>query len=173
MQLDERHRRFAEEKIKGTPLTKIADLVGVTRNTLYEWQKHPVWQAYYSALVTDVEKARAERLVPVIAKSVGLLGDLLDHYRAEVETGTIIDGEGRPHRPDVPSIESVARVTEKLVGMQRVASGEPSAITESRTTPAAKSGDAVDDRAQSVLDGAFPSGARPASSLPGDEPPKH
>lgn len=159
--LDERHKKLVEERLKGTPMTAIADELGVARQTLHEWWKDETVQAYYTLLKRDIEEARRERLTPVIDTAVGLLHDMLGFFRRKLED------EKEPQ--GLPGIEAVARVTEKLIDKQRLEGEKPTSISEQRGP--AGPGDKPAKSAQSVLDDAFPKQPGAAPSQPGDEEP--
>lgn len=165
--LHEKHRKLAELKVRGMPLTRIAEEIGVTRQTLNDWMKFPLWQQYYEALVEDVEKARAERLVGPIENTIGLLNDLVTELRDRVETVQNMAGTD----PDtvkaraalaasIPRLESIGSVVTKLVETQRLEGGRPQKHTR---VDSGAAGDVPDKGAQGVLDGAFAPGSRPAA----------
>lgn len=166
--LDERHRKVAEELVKGTPRTKISELVEVTRQTINAWERDPVFIVYYQALVADVERARIERLTPMVESTAGLLKEQVDTWRAQLREA-VASGD-----PDVigatmklmPSIESVAKVLEKLLDKQQAAgAGRTGAAPRKPGEVAQPPQDPTDHGVQSMLEDAFPNTAK----LP-DEP---
>lgn len=176
MQLAEKHRKFAEEKIRGTPMIQISEKLGVTRQTLYNWEKDPVWFAYYEQLLADVEAVRTERLTPVVEATRKLLEQHLALGNSILETVNETlpaalasrDFEQveqlRAMLTDVPNPEVVTRMLDKLVGLERVERGRPSKITEARTAK----GDVADRGTQKMLGDAFERDQQPEQ--PGDEP---
>lgn len=159
--LDERHRRFAEEVIRGTPMTKIAEMVGVTRQTLYGWKEDALWQAYFEELARDVENARRERLTPAIEAALGLLVEQIAHHRTQLEGGT---------STDLPSIKTVADVLATLVDKQRLEGGKPTAISRAERGDSPEPGK-KDAQLHGALGKMFPSLA--ALRPPGDGGTEH
>lgn len=151
--LGERHRRAAEELVRGTPKSRICQLVEISRPTLYEWLDDAVFQEYVAQLLADLEAARRQRLLPLITKNAEALEQALQRAADELADAS---------RPVMPGTIKVLADTFKLLNEQdRLAGGQPTTITESRREP--KPDEALLDRLDRL------SGSKGAAPL-GDAP---
>ncbi len=131
--LEEKHRRLAEEILKGTPRIKIAELLNVTRSTVYEWMKDELWQTYFDKLLGEVEAARRQRLLPVAMKAAELA-----EYGLDRATQQVIDKDA-----DAPNLQTIVAALRVVIELERVDRGQPSSIKRTETT-----GEAPDPKAQ-------------------------
>jgi len=138
-QLDERHRTLAEELLKGTTKAKIAELLGINRQTIYDWMKDPLFVQYFNSLAREVQMARTQRLLPVTMKVAEVLEAALDRAQAEIETGA----EGRP------SLDAVSVVAKRLFELERNDRGLP---TREEKAQSSKTDTASDERLLTALD---------------------
>ncbi len=117
--LEEKHRRLAEEILKGTPRIKIADMLNVTRSTIYEWMKDPLWRAYFAKLAEDMESTRQQRLFPVAMKAADAAEQALQN------TIELLVAKDK----NAPSLSTVVSALKTVVELERVDRGQPSNIT--------------------------------------------
>lgn len=119
--IDERKKRLAEEILRCTPRTKIAEQLGVSRQTLYKWMQEPEWQYYFSKLVSEMEAARRMRLMPVVLKAVELLEAHLDY-----QLRLLNDPQAAPdERLQVERIGVVVDCLKKIHELEARDSGKP------------------------------------------------
>ena len=117
--LEEKHRRLAEEILKGTPRMKIADMLGVTRSTLYEWMKDDLWRAYFGKLAEDVESARQQRLLPVAMKAADAAEQAIQNA-----LDLLVEKD-----PNAPSLTVMVSALKTVIELERVDRGQPSRIS--------------------------------------------
>ncbi len=117
--LEEKHRKLAEEILKGTPRITIADMLNVTRSTIYVWMTDPLWRAYFAKLAEDVESARQQRLLPVAMKAADAAEQALQN------TIELLVAKDK----NAPSLSTVIDALKKVVELERVDRGQPSNIT--------------------------------------------
>lgn len=122
--LEEKHRQLAEEILKGTTRTKIAEKLGVTRSTIYEWMKDELWQTYFDKLLGEVEAARRQRLLPVAMKAAELA-----EYGLDRATQQVIDKDA-----DAPNLQTIVAALRVVIELERVDRGQPSSIKRTETT---------------------------------------
>lgn len=123
--LEEKHKRLAEEILKGTPRYKIAEILECSRATMYEWMKDPDWIAYFEHLAREVEVARQQRLLPVNMKVAEAVEVALDNAIGDMQSG---DKE-RISRS--PSLHMLVEALKKITDIQRLERGLPTAHTKS------------------------------------------
>lgn len=157
-ELTEKHKQLAEELLKGTPRAEAARKLGIGRSTVYTWLEDPVFVAYFRELVRDADAARSQRLLPVWNQAIELLSRLLQRS---------LDALDNPEaEPDnVPNLNTVLTVFEKLNGIARLELGQPGSISERRESEGTKG--KRDERIIALLDKL----TQPTDSMPGDEAP--
>lgn len=111
--LDERHKTLAEELLKGTPRSKIAEMVGVDRTTLYTWMKDPVWQEYFEKTAGDLDEARSMRLLVTTMKLAEVTEVYLDIILKAMQDG------GASALPDVPGLETITSALKRVAELER------------------------------------------------------
>lgn len=144
--LTEQHRTLAEEILKGTPRTQIAKDIGISRATLYEWMKDPVWQQYFHTLAREVEEARTQRLLPVSMRAAALMEAALDQAIGKVEGGD----------SDAPGLDTISQVVKRLIELERLDRGLPTQHTrqDGKRPPASRveANDETSERIRKFLD---------------------
>lgn len=121
--LEEKHRQLAEEILRGTTRIKIADKLGVTRSTIYEWMKDKLWQTYFDKLLGEVEAARCQRLLPVAMKAAELA-----EYGLDRATQQVIAKDA-----DAPNLQTIVAALRVVIELERVDRGQPSSIKRTET----------------------------------------
>lgn len=157
--LDERHKRAAEELVKGTPKRHVARDLGIAPNTLYKWMDDPLWLGYFTQMLEDFEVGREQRLGTVLDAQFDLLLECIKRYRDALVNGEA-DGIGLPSL-----VQQVDAIT-KLANMRRVETGRPGEIMERRSEPK------PDGRLHDLLD-KITGKPQPRPSLPAPEPPEN
>jgi hypothetical protein len=137
--LDERHKTLAEELLKGTPRSKIAEMVGVDRTTLYTWMKDPLWQEYFEKLAGDLDEARGMRLLVTVMKIAEVTEAYLDIILKMMEEG------GAEALPNVPGLDTISTALQRIANLERQDS-RPTRPGATKDTPASERGKAAEQR---------------------------
>lgn len=126
--LTEQHKKLAEEMLKGTQRSKIADDLGVDRSTIYAWMKDPVWQLYFEKLAQDLDEARSMRLLVTVMKAAEMTDLYLDHVIDVLKTGDV-EAINR-----LPGLDTITTATKRIVELERLDSGKPTSHTRTTKT---------------------------------------
>jgi len=118
VQLTEDHKRLAEEVLKGTPKSKIAEIVGVHRATLYEWMKDPLWQRYLQDLSDAKDDARISRLQEVTMTSMELTEKYMRHMISILD-----QGDPALIAANLPTIDSLTSALKRVAELQTAIAG--------------------------------------------------
>lgn len=143
--LDERHKILAEELLKGTPRSKIAEMAGVDRTTLYTWMKDPLWQEYFEKLAGDLDEARGMRLLVTTMKIAEVTEAYLDFILGEMETKD-------PARiRELPGLDTITTALKRIAELERQDS-RPSRPGATRDAPAGSKSAEAETRGRNVKD---------------------
>ncbi len=129
--LDERHKRLAEEMLRGTPRSTIAKDLGVDRSTLYVWMKDPLWQKEFTKQAEDLAEARKTRFVVTVMKAAEVTEVYLDYVLDELRT------KDRDRIQTLPGLDAISTALKRITEVERLDAGQPTSIREERgATPA-------------------------------------
>ncbi len=142
--LDERHKTLAEELLKGTPRSQIAEQIGVDRTTLYTWMKDPLWQEYFEKLAGDLDEARSMRLLVTVMKLAEVTEEYLDIILKLMRDG------GAAELPNVPGLETITSALKRIAELERHDS-RPARPGATRDTPADEKSRAAAARNDAVI----------------------
>jgi hypothetical protein len=125
--LNETHRTAAEQLIRGHTKTEICKQLGIARSTLYDWMEDALFQEYFALLVDDFEKARRQRMLPLLERSGQAL---LTALGVAIE---MLESADPATRGEAPSLKELSAVHQEIHGIVRLEQGKPTGIKEERS----------------------------------------
>lgn len=143
--LNEKHKKLAEEMLKGTARSKIAEMLEVDRSTLYQWMKDPLWQRYFEKLASDLDEARGMRLLVTVMKAAEMTDLYLDHVIGELQSGD------RERILALPGLDTVTQAMKRVVELERLDSGKPTSHQRTEKVDAPAETSERRERAKGVL----------------------
>ena len=132
--LTDAHREFAAALLTGTPRAQIARDLGVSRNTLYEWMRDPLWRAYFQKLAADKAEAQSARMVITVMKAADVMDAYLEKILDAVENPQSAVAVPGIQLGSLPGVDTISQVFKRLAEMQRLDAGQPTEHRKVETT---------------------------------------
>jgi AcrR family transcriptional regulator len=118
--VDERKLLLCKRLVEGVPKTKIADELGVTRQTLYVWLEEDAVRACLLELAAERRDALELELTAVAGAATETLKQAFDRAQRQL----------RENDPDAPSLAEVAAAADRALNQFRLSQGKPTSIRE-------------------------------------------
>ena len=81
--LDERQLKICEMLSIGTPITEIASVVGVSRQTIYDWKKIDEMRVRLDELGREFISSTKQAIISYAPKAMKIIKDLAEHATSE------------------------------------------------------------------------------------------